>query len=78
LICLFVKCTGGINIVDIITPTAESPQYVDIFLIICTLIFGIITLVYAVSENYVVTIISMILCILFAFMFIVSKGWGRQ
>lgn len=64
--------------VDIISPPPESPWHVDIFLIICTLIFALVALIYAALEGYIVTAISMILCIMFALMFLVSKGWGRQ
>jgi Na+/glutamate symporter len=63
--------------VDVIAPAAEPSPLIDIFLIICVFTFAIAALTSAVVERYIVLIVSMILCILFAFMFLVTKGWGK-
>ncbi len=64
--------------VDVIAPPAEPNPWIDIFLIICVFTFAISALASAVIEKYIVLIVSMILCVLFAFMFLVTKGWGKE
>jgi hypothetical protein len=61
--------------VDVIAPAPEGNPIVDVLLIICTLAFAITALIYTILERYLVLIVAMILCGIFAFMFLVSKGW---
>ena len=63
--------------VDVIAPAPEDNPIVEIFLIICTLSFAITAIVYTILEKYLVLIMAMILCGIFAFMFLVAKGWKR-
>ena len=63
--------------VDVIAPAQESHPIIEVLLIICTLAFAITALVYTIFEKYLVLIVAMILCGIFAFMFLVSKGWKR-
>lgn len=58
--------------VDIITPPSESNPWIDILLIICTLAFAIVTIAYTILEKYIVTLVAIILCAVFAAMFIVK------
>lgn len=61
--------------VDVITPKAESNPWIDMLLIFCTLAFAITAMACTILEMYLALIIAMILCGVFAFMFLVTKGW---
>ena len=63
--------------VDVIAPAPESNPIVEVLLIICTLAFAITALVYTVFERYLVLIVAMILCGIFSFMYLITKGWKR-
>ena len=64
--------------VDVIAPKPESNPWIDILLIFCTLAFAITALACTILEKYLALIIAMVLCGVFAFMFLVSKGWGSS
>jgi len=61
-------------LVDVFGPGAEADSRIDAFLILCCLSFAIVAVFYSINERYVVTIISMICCAIFAAMFFASKG----
>jgi uncharacterized membrane protein len=63
--------------VDVITPAPEGNPIVEVLLVICTLAFAITALVYTILEKYLVLIVAMVIFGIFAFMFLVSKGWKR-
>jgi hypothetical protein len=64
--------------VDLFPPEEDTPVVVDLLLIICVLVFMIVTLVFAIYKDYLVMTIGMICAIVFVLMFMVTKGWGRQ
>ena len=63
---------------DIVAPPRESSPVVEILLIFCFLGFAVCAIINGVAGLYFVALLATLFGLVFAGMFFVSKGVGRQ